>query len=50
MMPALSIDFGNSYTKVGIRRDRNEQSRPLQSREDLKFDDDNLCIPTQLSG
>jgi formate hydrogenlyase subunit 4 len=34
MTAALSIDFGNSYTKVGIRRELNEVSRLLSSEED----------------
>jgi hypothetical protein len=46
MVPALSIDFGNSYTKVGIRADRNKNSQALRSEADLKYDEDNICIPT----
>ena len=46
MTAALSIDFGNSYTKVGIRRDQNEVSQTLRSEADLRYDEDNLCIPT----
>ena len=46
MTAALSIDFGNSYTKVGIRRNPNDTSQALSSASDLRFDEDNLCIPT----
>jgi hypothetical protein len=46
MTAALSIDFGNSYTKVGIRRDSKETSQTLRSETDLKYDEDNICIPT----
>ena len=46
MTAALSIDFGNSYTKVGIRTDRNAKSHALRSEADLKYDEDHLCIPT----
>ena len=31
MTAALSIDFGNSYTKVGIRRDPNDTSLALRN-------------------
>ena len=43
MTAALSIDFGNSYTKVGIRTDRDETSYPLHSNNDLKYDEDHIC-------
>jgi hypothetical protein len=46
MTAALSIDFGNSYTKVGIRTDRNAKSLALRSEADLRYDEDHLCIPT----
>jgi hypothetical protein len=46
MTAALSIDFGNSYTQVGIRRTPNEVSQALRSEADLRYDEDNLCIPT----
>jgi hypothetical protein len=46
MRPALSIDFGNNYTKVGIRRGQNETSEALRSEADLKYDEDHICIPT----
>ena len=46
MTAALSIDFGNSYTKVGIRRGQNETSQVLRSKADLQYDEDNLRIPT----
>ncbi len=46
MTPALSIDFGNNYTKVGIRTDRNATSELLRSDADLRYDDDNICVPT----
>jgi hypothetical protein len=46
MKAALSIDFGNSYTKVGIRREPNDTAQALRSEHDLKYDEDNLCIPT----
>jgi hypothetical protein len=46
MTAALSIDFGNSYTKIGIRQKLNEKSQALRSDIDLRYDEDNLCIPT----
>ncbi len=46
MTAALNIDFGNSYTKVGIRRSQDATSQALRSKADLKYDEDNLCIPT----
>ncbi|HHO50885.1 MAG TPA: hypothetical protein ENK18_08410, partial [Deltaproteobacteria bacterium] len=45
-MAMISIDFGNSYTKVGLRPALDEPSEPAQDGS-LVFDDDlNLCIPT----
>ncbi|QGJ71721.1 Hypothetical protein PBC10988_34280 [Planctomycetales bacterium 10988] len=42
----INIDFGNSYTKVGVRTDGNELSTPLSDNV-LEFDDGlNICIPT----
>jgi hypothetical protein len=46
MNAALSIDFGNNYTKIGIRSGQNETSQALRSNTDLKYDDDHICIPT----
>jgi hypothetical protein len=46
MTAALSIDFGNSYTKVGFRTTRNRLSDVLNGGEDLPFDEDHICIPT----
>ena len=46
MSATLSIDFGNSYTKVGIRRDPNAVSQVLRNDVDLIYDEDHLCIPT----
>ena len=45
METMLSIDFGNTYTKVGLRHDENTQSEPLQD-PNLTYDLDNMCIPT----
>ena len=44
--PILSIDFGNSYTKVAIRSDWNEQTTLYSERNSLKYDEDFICIPT----
>jgi len=41
----VSIDFGNSYCKVGIRTQRNGESSPI-SDEGFQFDESNICIPT----
>jgi hypothetical protein len=43
--PMLSIDFGNSYTKVAIRGDRNEVTKAYDERT-LQYDEDKICIPT----
>ena len=45
MPAALSIDFGNTYTKVAFRAGENSQSQLIQS-PNLSFDDDKFCIPT----
>lgn len=45
MPPMISIDFGNSYTKVGIRLDRNSDSTPA-SDTSLNYNEGNFCIPT----
>lgn len=42
----ICIDFGNSYTKVGVRRDKHSSSRVLTD-ENLLYDDQlYFCIPT----
>ncbi len=46
MTAALCIDFGNNYTKVGMRREQNATSQTLRSEGDLKYDEDHICIPT----
>ncbi len=43
--PMLSIDFGNSYTKVAIRNSRNDQTTPYRERS-LIYDQDKICVPT----
>ena len=45
MKPMLSIDFGNTYTKVGLRFD-SESTSILVKDASLKWDDFNVCIPT----
>lgn len=45
-MPAMiSIDFGNSYSKVGIRRDGNSPTDLLKD-DSLDLDEANICVPT----
>ncbi len=41
----LSIDFGNSYCKVGLRTQGNEPSQLLRDPS-FSFDEGNFCIPT----
>jgi hypothetical protein len=41
----LSIDFGNSFTKVALRPDLDAATVPVKD-ESLKWDDMNLCVPT----
>src|SRR6516164_6748230 len=41
----LSIDFGNSYTKVAIRNSRNDQTTLYRERS-LIYDQDKICVPT----
>jgi hypothetical protein len=41
----LSIDFGNSYTKVALRRGRDERTELIQDRS-LVWDEFNICVPT----
>lgn len=45
MAPMLSIDFGNTYTKVGLRADENSLTKPIQDGS-LTYDPDGMCIPT----
>ena len=44
-LPVIAIDFGNSFTKVALRRDENEPSRMLTD-DTLGWDELNVCIPT----
>jgi len=48
MNPMICIDFGNTYTKVAIRRDADAKSE-LVSDQSLTNDDDNICVPTVAS-
>jgi hypothetical protein len=41
----LSIDFGNTYTKVGLRLDSDAPGELLKDAS-LKWDDMNACVPT----
>ncbi len=41
----ISIDFGNSYCKVGLRREGNADSQLLRDAS-FSFDEGNFCIPT----
>jgi hypothetical protein len=45
MGPMLSIDFGNTYTKVGLRIDADKSGQLLKDAS-LKWDDMNACVPT----
>jgi hypothetical protein len=46
MSAMISIDFGNSFTKVGIRPDRNSESQ-LAKDGSLQLDDGlNICVPS----
>jgi hypothetical protein len=45
MPPMLSIDFGNSYTKVALRQNPNGRAEPLKDGS-LVWDEFNLCVPT----
>jgi hypothetical protein len=45
MPPVLSIDFGNSYTKVALRPGREERTNTIKDGS-LSFDETNICIPT----
>ncbi len=46
--PLVSIDFGNSNTKVGLRADWGEESRLVRDASLQRFDPDQLdiCVPT----
>jgi hypothetical protein len=46
MTPILSIDFGNSYTKVALRPGREERAEAIKDASLQPFDETNLCIPT----
>lgn len=46
MSAIVTIDFGNSYSKVGIRTDQSADSQPATD-ESLVWDEElNVCIPT----
>ena len=45
MLPMLSIDFGNSFTKVALRAGRDVTTMHLKDPS-LKWDDSNICVPT----
>jgi hypothetical protein len=45
MSAMISIDFGNSYTKVAVRLDTDRQSELLADAS-LSLDELNICIPT----
>lgn len=45
MSAMISIDFGNSYTKVGVRTSRKTTSEPVNDAS-LTQDQLNLCIPS----
>ena len=45
LQPMLSIDFGNSYTKVAIRNGRNDQTTPYREKS-LIYDGEKICVPT----
>lgn len=45
MRPKLSIDFGNSYTKVALRANGESRSELLTDAS-LKMDDLHACVPT----
>jgi hypothetical protein len=45
MRPMLSIDFGNSYTKVALRPDSDSVTQ-LLTDSSLKLDDLHACVPT----
>ncbi len=48
MSAMISIDFGNSYTKVGIRSAETENSKLLEDSS-LKLQEGNFCVPTLAS-
>lgn len=45
MPPMLSIDFGNSYTKVALRVGRDDRTEGIKDGS-LVWDEVNLCVPT----
>lgn len=45
MPPMLSIDFGNSYTKVALRPDRETATTAIKDTS-LNWDEENICVPT----
>lgn len=45
MRPMLSIDFGNTYTKVSLRLDSDAPGELLKD-DSLKWDDLHVCVPT----
>lgn len=46
MPPVLSIDFGNSYTKVALRPGSEECAVAIKDGSLKSFDETNICIPT----
>jgi hypothetical protein len=45
MRPALSIDLGSAYTKIGFRETPSSRAK-LLSLEELSLDDQHVCIPS----